>query len=45
MAVLLIGTLDTKGVEFQYVRDILRAAGVDVLVLDVRRIASADVST
>jgi uncharacterized protein (UPF0261 family) len=34
MAVLLIGTLDTKGVEFQYVRDRLRAVGVDVLVLD-----------
>ncbi len=34
MAVLLIGTLDTKGVEFQYVRDRLRAAGVEVLVLD-----------
>ncbi len=34
MSVLLIGTLDTKGVEFQYVRDRLRAAGVDVLVLD-----------
>jgi uncharacterized protein (UPF0261 family) len=34
MAVLLIGTLDTKGVEFQYVRDRLRASGADVLVLD-----------
>ncbi len=34
MAVLLIGTLDTKGVEFQYVRDRLRAAGAEVLVLD-----------
>ena len=27
MSVLLIGTLDTKGVEFAYVRDRLRAAG------------------
>jgi uncharacterized protein (UPF0261 family) len=34
MPVLLIGTLDTKGVEFQLVRDLLRAAGVDCLVLD-----------
>lgn len=34
MAVLLIGTLDTKGVEFGYVRDRLRAAGVAVTVAD-----------
>jgi uncharacterized protein (UPF0261 family) len=34
MAVLLIGTLDTKGTEFQFVRDLLRAEGVEVLVLD-----------
>jgi uncharacterized protein (UPF0261 family) len=34
MSVLLVGTLDTKGVEFQYVRDLLRGAGVDCLVLD-----------
>ncbi len=34
MAVLLIGTLDTKGVECQYLRDRLREAGVEVLVLD-----------
>ncbi len=34
MPVLLIGTLDTKGVEFAFVRDLLREAGVDVLVLD-----------
>jgi uncharacterized protein (UPF0261 family) len=34
MPVLLIGTLDTKGVEFQYVRDLIRAAGVECLVLD-----------
>src|SRR5437868_2348055 len=34
MSVLLIGTLDTKGVEFGYVRDRLRAAGVPVLVVD-----------
>src|SRR5437660_5959528 len=34
MPVLLIGTLDTKGVEFQFVRDLLRQAGVETLVLD-----------
>lgn len=34
MSVLLIGTLDTKGLEFAYVRDRLRAAQLDVLVAD-----------
>ncbi len=34
MPVLLIGTLDTKGVEFQFVRDLLRGSDVDCLVLD-----------
>jgi len=34
MPVLLIGTLDTKGAEFQFVRDWLHAAGVGTLVLD-----------
>ncbi len=34
MAVLLVGTLDTKGKEFAYVRDQLRATGVPVLVAD-----------
>ncbi|MFM8272277.1 MAG: Tm-1-like ATP-binding domain-containing protein, partial [Gemmata sp.] len=34
MSVLLVGTLDTKGAEFAYVRDRLRAAGVSVLVAD-----------
>ncbi len=34
MPVLLIGTLDTKGVEFQFVRDLLHSAGVDCLVVD-----------
>ncbi len=32
--VLLIGALDTKGVEYAYVRDRLRAAGLEVLVAD-----------
>jgi len=32
--VLLIGTLDTKGREIAYVRDKIRALGVDTLVLD-----------
>lgn len=35
MAVLLIGTLDTKGAEFQHVRDRLTEAGVAVLVADL----------
>jgi uncharacterized protein (UPF0261 family) len=34
MSVLLIGTLDTKGDEFAFVRDLLRHAGVAVMVLD-----------
>lgn len=34
MPVLLVGTLDTKGVEFQFVRDLLNEAGVGTLVID-----------
>ncbi len=34
MSILLIGTLDTKGVEFQFVRDLLMRAGLPVLVAD-----------
>src|SRR5438270_8676925 len=34
MAVVLIGTLDTKGIEFQYVRDQLKRAGIAPLVID-----------
>src|SRR6202158_3704697 len=34
MPVILIGTLDTKGVEFQSVRALLNQAGVATLVLD-----------
>ena len=33
--VLLIGTLDTKGDEYAFLRDRLRDAGVDVLMADV----------
>jgi uncharacterized protein (UPF0261 family) len=33
--VLLIGTLDTKGLEYSYLRDRLQADGVDVLIVDV----------
>jgi uncharacterized protein (UPF0261 family) len=33
--VLLLGTLDTKGEEFEFLRDRLRAAGADVLLADV----------
>src|SRR5690349_1194683 len=35
MAVLLIGTLDTKGEELAFLRSRLRRAGVDVLLADV----------
>ena len=34
MAILLIGTLDTKGPEIAYVRDRIRALGGDALILD-----------
>ncbi|GAA4987542.1 uncharacterized protein (UPF0261 family) [Nonomuraea thailandensis] len=34
MAVLLLGTLDTKGVEYAFVRDLVRAAGQEVVLLD-----------
>ncbi|MFO0970151.1 MAG: Tm-1-like ATP-binding domain-containing protein [Gemmataceae bacterium] len=34
MPVILLGTLDTKGVEFQCVRDLLQKQGVDTLVVD-----------
>ncbi|HEY7620147.1 MAG TPA: Tm-1-like ATP-binding domain-containing protein, partial [Solirubrobacteraceae bacterium] len=32
--VVLVGTLDTKGHEYDYMRDRLREAGVDVLLVD-----------
>jgi uncharacterized protein (UPF0261 family) len=34
MAVVLIGTLDTKGRELAFVRDLLRASGLETLVID-----------
>ncbi len=34
MSVLLVGTLDTKGVEFQFVRDLFNEAGIGTFVLD-----------
>jgi uncharacterized protein (UPF0261 family) len=34
MPVILIGTLDTKGAEYAFVRDLLRAGGVSTLVID-----------
>ncbi len=34
MTIVLIGTLDTKGVEVQFVRDLLRDGGHDTLVID-----------
>ncbi len=34
MSIVLLGTLDTKGVEFKFVRDLLKAQGLDTLVID-----------
>lgn len=34
MPVVLIGTLDTKGIEFQFVRDLIKQAGLKTLVVD-----------
>jgi uncharacterized protein (UPF0261 family) len=34
-AVLLIGTLDTKGAEYAFVRDLIQARGVNTLVMDL----------
>src|SRR5437879_2534322 len=34
MPVILIGTLDTKGAEYAFVRDLLHAAGLSTLVID-----------
>ncbi len=34
MAVILIGTLDTKGIEIGFVRDVLAAKGIETLVID-----------
>src|SRR5207247_1155326 len=34
MPVVLIGTLDTKGIEIQFVRDLLQQAGLKTLVVD-----------
>ncbi|MBW0001695.1 MAG: Tm-1-like ATP-binding domain-containing protein [Verrucomicrobia bacterium] len=33
--VLIIGTLDTKGVDFRFVRDLIREAGLETLTIDV----------
>lgn len=46
--VLLIGTLDTKGAEYSFVRDLIQARGVDTLVMDIGTVGDspfpADVS-
>lgn len=34
MPIILLGTFDTKGVEFQFVRDLLRAHGLNTLAID-----------
>src|SRR5262245_27244286 len=46
MAVVVIGTLDTKGVEIQFVRDAIQRAGLPVQVIDAgvhERAVAADV--
>ena len=42
MAVLIVGTLDTKGDEIAFVRDLVAADGTEVLVMDVGVMASSD---
>src|SRR5438105_3995135 len=42
MPVLLVGTLDTKGAEFAFVRDRLRAAGLATLVIDAGDVLMMD---
>ncbi len=37
MPVLLIGTLDTKGTEVEYLRDLLNRSGVETLTTDICR--------
>jgi uncharacterized protein (UPF0261 family) len=44
MAVLLIGTLDTKGAEVGFVRDLLTAAGVATLVMDAGVVRPATIA-
>jgi uncharacterized protein (UPF0261 family) len=41
MAVLLLGTLDTKGAEYAYVRDLITAAGQEVVLVDTGVMAGA----
>ena len=38
--VVLVGTLDTKGHEYAYVRERIRARGVDVLLIDAGSLTS-----
>lgn len=40
--VALIGTLDTKGEEFQFVRDLIAAAGLGTLVIDAGVLGEPD---
>ncbi len=41
MSVVLIGTLDTKGVELGFVRDVLRESGLETLVIDAGSLGPA----
>jgi uncharacterized protein (UPF0261 family) len=38
--VLLIGTLDTKGAEYAFIRDLIQARGVETLVMDLGTVGS-----
>jgi len=42
MAVVLVGTLDTKGAEVAFVRDLIRAAGLEVRVIDAGSLGPPD---
>jgi uncharacterized protein (UPF0261 family) len=40
-SVLLIGTLDTKGAEYAFIRDLIQARGVETLVMDLGTVGAA----
>ncbi len=44
MAIAIVGTLDTKGTEVGYLRDLLRVAGVDTLLLDAGSLGAPSIA-
>lgn len=44
MAIAIVGTLDTKGTEVGYLRDLLRVAGVDTLLLDAGSLGTPSIA-